>query len=138
MHNAEKKILMDFKEHFGSSPGLYNKKKIKLYLKDGTKPITLRPRHIPFALKDKVEREKERLVSLGHLERVESSEWATPTVPVLKSNCQVGSSTRAYANLPHAHMLIPIYEESRTLLTITTHVGLFRYTKLTEDGTSAG
>ena len=89
MQNAENKILTEFKELFGSSPGLYNKKEIKLYLRNDTKPIALRPRHVPFALKDKVEREIERLVSLGHLERVESSECATPIIPVLKSNCQV-------------------------------------------------
>lgn len=39
---------------------------------------------MPFALKSKVEVEIDKLVKLGHLEKVEVSEWATPIVPVIK------------------------------------------------------
>jgi len=39
--------------------------------------------------------------------------------------------------MPHAYMQIPIAQESRDFLTITTHVGLYRYTKMTEGTASA-
>lgn len=53
VESAKGKILVEFKELFGSPPGLYNRKEIKLQLKKGTKPIALRLRHAPFALKEK-------------------------------------------------------------------------------------
>lgn len=133
-------------------------------MKENTKPIALGARHIPYALKAKVEKEIARLMKLGHLEKVEASEWATPIVPVLKSNGKVricgnfkltvNPSLRvtkrpfpriddifnvlqkgllySQLDLPHAYMQIPIDKKSQELLTITTHVGLFRYRKMTE------
>ena len=44
---------------------------------------------MPHALKFKVEKEIERLVSLGHLKPVNVSEWATPIVSVLNGNGEV-------------------------------------------------
>lgn len=41
---------------------------------------------MPFALQDKVGKEIKRLESLGHLEKIEISKWATPIVPVLKAD----------------------------------------------------
>lgn len=45
--HAKEKILTEFKELFGSTPELYNKRKIKLHIKDNIKPIALRPLHVP-------------------------------------------------------------------------------------------
>lgn len=74
---------------FGSTPALYNKCEIKLHAKENTKPIALGARHVPYALKIKVENEIERLTKLGHLKKVETSECVTSIVPVLKSNGEV-------------------------------------------------
>lgn len=49
----------------------------------------MKARHVPHALKPLIEREITRLVDLGHLEPVESSEWATPIVPVLKGKNEI-------------------------------------------------
>ncbi|XP_046750597.1 uncharacterized protein K02A2.6-like [Diprion similis] len=43
---------------------------------------------------------------------------------------QKGSSF-SQLDLPHAYMQIPVDKKSQELLTITTHVGFFRYTKMT-------
>ncbi|GFR09705.1 uncharacterized protein K02A2.6, partial [Trichonephila clavata] len=43
-------------------------------------------RTVPFALKGRVENEIDRLEREGIIEKVESSEWATPVVPVVKTD----------------------------------------------------
>ncbi|GFX15958.1 transposon Tf2-6 polyprotein [Trichonephila clavipes] len=43
-------------------------------------------RTVPFALKGRVENEIDRLEKEGNIEKVDSSEWATPVVPVVKSD----------------------------------------------------
>jgi len=44
----------------------------------------LQARPVPFALRDKVEAELERLQREGIIEPVQSAEWAAPIVPVVK------------------------------------------------------
>lgn len=166
---VREKILGEFSVLFGNTPGLYNKREIQLHIKENTKPIALAARHVPYALKSKVDNEISRLIQLGHLAKVEASEWATPIVPVLKSNGEVRicgdlkltinqylkvtktpfprindifnvlqrGSRYSQLDLPHAYMQIPVDKGSQELLTITTHVGLFRYTKMTEGTASA-
>ena len=68
---------------------MYNKREIKIHVLSNTKPVALGARHVPYALRPKIEQEIERLIKLGQLERIESSEWATPIVPVQKSNGKV-------------------------------------------------
>lgn len=165
--NVREMLLREFEILFSDTPGIYNKREVKLHLKPNTKPIALGARHVAYALKPKLEEEFERLIRLGHLEKVDSSEWATPIVPVLKSNKKIrvcgdfkitlneylkttkrpfpriddifealqNGTTFSQLDLPHAYMQIPIDKESRDLLTITTHKGLFRFTKMLE-GTS--
>lgn len=68
---------------------LYNKSKSKISLKEGSRPIALKCRHVVHALRPLVEKEIDHLVNLGHLEPVDVSEWATLIVPVLKGNGQI-------------------------------------------------
>ncbi|XP_060071980.1 uncharacterized protein K02A2.6-like [Ylistrum balloti] len=58
-------------------------------LKDDANPRFIKARPIPYALKEKVERELDRLVNEGITERVEHSEWATPIVPIPKKDGSV-------------------------------------------------
>ncbi|XP_011699197.1 PREDICTED: uncharacterized protein K02A2.6-like [Wasmannia auropunctata] len=60
-----------------------------LKLKENAKPIFIKSRTVPFKLKEKVEVELENMVKAGILEKIESSKWATPIVPVLKKNGQI-------------------------------------------------
>ena len=63
--------------------------KVKLSLKQGTKPKFCRARQVPYALRDSVDKELQRLESLGVIESVVHSDWATPLVAVPKSDGSV-------------------------------------------------
>ena len=63
--------------------------KATLSLKSGAEPRFHRPRPVPFALKEAVGRELDRLEELGVLERVSYSRWAAPIVPVPKKDGQI-------------------------------------------------
>ncbi|XP_046619689.1 uncharacterized protein K02A2.6-like [Neodiprion virginianus] len=83
------KILEKHAKFFENSKGSFNRAKIRLELKEDAKPIYELARSVPFALKDKIEKELDRLVEEKILEPVEMSEWATPIVPILKPNGDV-------------------------------------------------
>lgn len=80
------KVANDFPKLFGGGVGCFNKGTIKLILKENAVPKACKLRHIPFALKSKVEAELKRLEHLGHIEKVQTSEWATPIVPIIKDD----------------------------------------------------
>nr|CAI5855960.1 unnamed protein product [Callosobruchus analis] len=73
------------------TPGIGKIKNIQaeIHLKEGTRPVFMKARPVPFALQPLVEEEIDNLVSQGVLEKVDMSEWATPIVPVVKSNGKV-------------------------------------------------
>ncbi|XP_055329924.1 uncharacterized protein K02A2.6-like [Paramacrobiotus metropolitanus] len=134
-----------------------------LYLKPDTRPRFCKARTVPFALREAVEKELERLQFLGVISPVDHAVWAAPIVSVLK---KVTGDVRTCADLstglndaldlhryplPHpdelfaalnggtrfskidlkdAYMQIPLDEESRRLVVINTHKGLFQYNRL--------
>ncbi|XP_028042295.1 uncharacterized protein K02A2.6-like [Bombyx mandarina] len=69
---------------FSDKLGQFNKYKVNLKLKESAHPIFFKPRPVAFALREKVEKEINRLVGLGVLRPVEHSDYASPIVPVLK------------------------------------------------------
>ena len=86
---CEKDVKSRFPEVFSGKLGTYTKGEFKLRLKEGAKAVFAKARPVPYALRDKIERELDRLQKDGVIERVNTSEWATPIVPVLKSNGEV-------------------------------------------------
>lgn len=83
------KLIESYKGLFDNSQGTFNKCKISLAVKQGTVPKFLKARPVPFALKQKIEHEIDRLVKNKVLVPTEFSDWATPIVPVLKPNRNV-------------------------------------------------
>lgn len=81
-----KDLQLQYPKLFSDKLGTFNKYKIKLLLKEGTKPVFCKARPVAFALREKVEKEIDRLVDLRILEPIEYSEYASPIVPVLKRN----------------------------------------------------
>ncbi|GFU96730.1 retrovirus-related Pol polyprotein from transposon 412 [Trichonephila clavipes] len=79
-------LLREYKDIFDDTLGEINNYEAKLKLRHGVKPIFCRVRTVPFALKGRVENEIDRLEKEGIIEKVDSSEWATPVVPVVKSD----------------------------------------------------
>lgn len=79
-------LMSEFSDIF--SPGLGHCLKVTahLYLKDNAVPVFKKARPVPFALRQEVTDELNRLISEGILEPVEQSEWAAPLVVVRKPN----------------------------------------------------
>ena len=69
---------------FNGELGTVKRITASLKVKKACQPKFFKPRPVPFALKDKIADELLRLEKEGVLEKVESAEWATPIVPVLK------------------------------------------------------
>jgi len=158
----ENDIFQKFKSLFSTKLGLYTKKKFKLHLKENTIPVFCKPKPIPFALRDKVEKKLDRLIQDKILEPIKTSEWATPIVPVPKSDGQIRICGNYKITLnPHlrvdrypiprvselltklnkgvvftkldlaqAYQQVELEEESKALVTITTHKGLFKCNRL--------
>lgn len=81
-----KKLINEFPSVFNEKLGEYKGEPVKLIVKHDAKPKYFKPRPLPYALKNKVERELERLVEQDVLYPVNSTEWGTPIVPVIKKN----------------------------------------------------
>ncbi|XP_041971651.1 uncharacterized protein K02A2.6-like [Aricia agestis] len=79
-------LVQKFPKLFSDKLGCFNKYKINLKLKPDSKPIYFKPRPVAFALKGKIDKEIDRLLTLGVLKPTEHSEFASPVVPVLKKD----------------------------------------------------
>lgn len=71
---------------FNDSLGKVAEFEAKLHIKANAKPVAIKHRQVPFALKDRVENELRSLVESGVLVPVMHSNWATPIVVVPKAN----------------------------------------------------
>ena len=133
-----------------------------LQLKQGATPRFVRARPPPFALKEVIAKELDRLEEAGIIEKVQHSQWAAPVVPVPKSNGRIrlcgdykvsvnpslevdkyplpkpddlfatlaGGQKFTKIDLTNAYQQMVLDEGSRELVTINTHKGLYRYTRL--------
>ena len=68
-------LLEKHKAVFRNEPGVMTKHRAHLTLEPGARPVFRRPHSVPFAMKDKVGRELDRLEEAGILQRVEYSPW---------------------------------------------------------------
>lgn len=84
-----KLLYNEFPKVFTDKLGCFKGDPVKLKLKPNATPKYHKPRPLPFTLKDKVESELARLEMEGIISPVNSSQWATPIVPVLKTNGQI-------------------------------------------------
>ena len=69
-----------FQDGLGTLQGF----KAKIFM-EGATPRFCKARTVPYALKDLVDKELDRLVAEGTLEPVQFSEWASPIVPCFES-----------------------------------------------------
>ena len=81
-----KKILSDYKEIFKPELGTLKGVKITLHVDRDTKSHFCRARPAPYALKDRIEKELERLVSADIYDAIPPSKWTAPIVPVIKND----------------------------------------------------
>jgi len=71
-----------FKDELGTLKGV----KVRLTSDSSVSPRFFRPRTVPYAYRERVEAELQRLEKEGVIRPVQFSDWAAPIVPVLKSN----------------------------------------------------
>ena len=73
------------------APGLGTVKGVKatLHLKDDTRPIFCKARSVPFALREAVDAELDRMQAENFITPVDTSKWATPLVCVPKTDGSV-------------------------------------------------
>ena len=79
-------LLNKHADVFQDGLGTFKGRKARIEVEPDAKPRYCKARTVPFALRQKVEAEIERLVAEGTLEPVTHSAWATPVVAVLKSD----------------------------------------------------
>ena len=114
-----------FKKELGTLKGF----KAKLNLKPNSKPQCCRPRQVPYALKEAVDRELTHLENTGVIERIPRSAWAAPLVAVPKGDGSVrlcGDYRRTVnPSLEIDQYPLPLPEDLMTALT-----GGYKFSKL--------
>lgn len=74
---------------FSDQLGCLKGQEVDLLLKEDAVPIFKKSRPVPFALRTKLEEEISRLMGLGIIEPVSSSDYASPIVPVLRNDGKI-------------------------------------------------
>ena len=82
-------LLQKYKTLFDNELGTMIGVQAKLAVKPDAKPKFCRARSAPYALRDAIEKDLNRLQQLGVIESVKYSDWATPIVPVPKPDGSV-------------------------------------------------
>ena len=80
------KILEQHTQLFDGEPGCIEGYKAEMRLNDGAKPVIVKARPVPYAVKPMVDQELDRQVHAGILKTVPYSEWASPVVVVPKAD----------------------------------------------------
>ena len=75
-------LLSEYSSVFDPGTGAMQHVKAHLRLKEGSHPKFCQPRTVPYAIRDQVGKELDRLKNSGVLCRVDHADWATPIVPV--------------------------------------------------------
>ena len=138
---------------FELSLGLVHGTTAKIHVDDGVQPKFFKARPVPYALREKVDKELDHLVKEGVIQPVTHSDWAAPVVPVIKCDGSVhlcgdykitinkiakfdsyplphiddlfASQTFTKLDLAHAYLQVPLDAESKKFTTINTHRGLY-------------
>ena len=82
-------ILADYSTVFDTELGTLKGFTATIRMDPAAQPRFCKPRAVPYALKEKVEKELDRLLKQGVIEKINFSEWAAPIVPVMKKDGSV-------------------------------------------------
>ena len=86
---SENDIISQYPELFTEGLGSVTGHKGHIYVDKDAQPRFYKPRQIPYAMKDKVDKEIDRLLAEGIISPIKMNDWAAPIVPVLKANGEV-------------------------------------------------
>lgn len=87
--NLISKIKQKFADIFEEKVGCIPNLVTSLKLNDGARPVFLKERQVPFALREKVERELDALEKDGIITKVNTSNWGSPLVVIPKPDGNV-------------------------------------------------
>ncbi|XP_055355953.1 uncharacterized protein K02A2.6-like [Paramacrobiotus metropolitanus] len=135
-----KEILERHKAVFRDELGLCKHYKARLYLKPGARPVFCKARTVPFAFRDAVEKDLDRLkragdirtcadLSTGLNDSLDAQQYPLPTPDELFAKLN-GGQTFSTLDLAEAYAQVELEEDSKQLVVINTHKGLFRYNRL--------
>ena len=79
-------VLAKYDVLFEKGYGLIKHYKASIQVREGAQPIFLKARPVPYALKEKVEQELQRLEDEGIIYKLSQSDWAAPVVLVPKKD----------------------------------------------------
>ena len=79
-------LLLKYSKLFQEQLGTLQGTSAKIVVTDNAQPRFFKARQVPYILKDKVEKELERLQKQNVITPVQFSDWAAPIVPVVKSD----------------------------------------------------
>ena len=82
-------LLDKHKQLFKDELGTIHRTQAKLHLDPNAQPKFHQPRNVPYAIHGRVEQALARLEKHGVIEPVNSADWATPIVPVVKKDCTI-------------------------------------------------
>ena len=82
-------VLSNHTAVFADELGCVKGVKAKIYVNPEARPRFCKPRSVPFAFREKVNKELERLEKSGVIEPVQHADWAAPIVPKLKKDGSV-------------------------------------------------
>ena len=74
-------LLKKYKDVFSGNQGTMKHFCANLNLKKDAQPIVLKPRAVPFAIRQAIEEEIKQLEAAGIIEKVPHSKWAASIVP---------------------------------------------------------
>ena len=149
-------LLKKYKEVFAESLGTMRHFQAKLKVRLGTTPVFHRSQSILLAVKGIIDRESDQLQQAGIMEKVTHSDWCVPIVIVPKGDSQIRLcgdykvtvnkslevdqyplprpdklfAALSRGDLTHAYQQMILDTHSCVYVTINTHQGLFRYTRL--------
>ncbi|XP_064090807.1 uncharacterized protein LOC135204583 [Macrobrachium nipponense] len=82
-------ILKKYESVFETRLGCLKDFEVSLKVKSDAVPVSKHARSVPYHLRETVERELQRLRDIGVIKSVDFSEWASPTVNIVKSDGKV-------------------------------------------------
>ena len=104
-------VLEKHSEVFKDQLGCITNVEAKFQVDDSVEPMFLKARHVPYHLLDRVNDELASLEMEGIIERVDSSDWTCPIVPIVKTNEKIricgdyGATVNTATNLRQTNIL---------------------------------
>ena len=87
---------------FKEELGLVEAAPAKIFVDTAAQPRFCKPCTVPYALKEKVDQEQERLKRAGVIEHVQFADWAAPIVPVVKRDGSIRICSDFKVTINHA------------------------------------